>query len=652
MPVIKHSYKDSLINIRYHLLVCFFLVVATATVYWQVKNHEFINLDDEIYVENYYVKKGLTSDGLKWALSLKDKEGTYWHPMTWLSLMLDYHLYGPNPSMHHSISLIIHIVNSLLLLIVLRRMTGALWRSAFVAALFALHPLNVESVAWVTQRPNILSTFFWMLTMLAYAYYTNRPGLFRYLLVVLAFLFGLMAKPLLITLPLVLLLIDYWPLERLRFPILRKTFVFLILEKIPLLAISVGSVFITIKSVGIVVSTETVPMKLRIANALVSYIGYIWKMIWPHNLAIYYPYPSAIPVWKFAGAAFLLICLSVLIIWVLRKQPYLTFGWLWFLGTLVPVIGLVQAGLQPALADRYAYVSFIGLFIMAAWGIPEFLQGWRNSNIGLAILSVALLLILMMTTWLQLRYWKNNITLYEHALKVTSNNDIAHNNLGTALAKDNRIDEAISHFLSAVKIFPDYKKACYNLGLAMLTNGNYEESINYFFRYLKLCPDDAEGYHRIGLAYSNQGKLIESKDYYFKTLDIDPEFEEAHFGLGVIFVSQRNCVDAIKHYSEALRIKPDYVDAHINLGNLFFKNGQLNKAISHYTEALKIEPDSAGAHNGLGAAMVRKGRIEKAIDHFEKALRLKPDYEDAKSNLKNTLAALEKYKEDIVNKIN
>ena len=647
MPAMKKSYKGSLINIRYHLLICFFLVVATATVYYQVKEHEFINLDDELYIENLYVKRGLSLDSVNWAFSFEDKESTYWHPLTWLSLMLDYQLYGPNPGMHHSVSLIIHILNSLFLFIVLRRMTGTLWRSAFVTALFALHPINVESVAWVTQRPNILSTSFWMLTMLAYSYYTHRPGLFRYLLVLIIFILGLMAKPMLITLPFVLLLLDYWPLKRIAFPISRKVLISLVLEKIPLLAISAVSVFITIKSIGAVVSTATVPVKLRIANALVSYVGYIWKMIWPHNLSVYYPYPFAIPPWKFAGAGFLLVCFSVLIIWVLRKQSYLTVGWLWFIGTLVPLIGLVQTGLQPALADRYAYVSFIGLFIMAAWGIPELLRGWRSRKIGLGIFSIALLLILMMTTWLQLGYWKNNLTLYNRALNVTSNNAIAHNNLGTALAKNNRTDEAISHFYAALNIFPGYENACYNLGLALLASGNYDKAIYYFYRYLKLSPYVAKGYHRIGLAYFHQGEIAKSSENYFKALDIDPEFDDAHFGLGINFASQGNYENAIKHYYKVLNINADYIDAHINLGNIFFKNGQFNKAISRYVEALRINPNYVTAYLNLGATMLQKGNTKEAILAFKKAKEIKPD----DINIQNTLMkAIEIEKSKSLNK--
>ena len=563
--------------VRNDVLVCLFILLAIIAIYWPVGNHEFINFDDDIYFNENHVKDGLTLDGFKWAFSFTAKENTYWHPLTWLSFMLSYELYGPNPGMHHSISLIIHIINSLLLFIVLRRMTGALWKSAFVAALFALHPLNVESVAWVTQRPNILSTLFWMLTLLVYSYYTDRPGIFRYLLMVIVFVLGLMAKPMLITLPFVLFLLDYWPLKRLRFPLSQKALLLLILEKIPLIAISMGSVFITIKSIGAVVSTATVPVNLRIANALVSYVGYIWKMIWPHNLSVYYPYPSDIPAWKFAGAGLLLVCLSVFIILILRKQPYLTVGWLWFLGTLVPVIGLIQTGLQPALADRYAYVSFIGLFIMLAWGIPEVLRGWQKSKIVLGIFSIALVLILMMTTWLQLIYWKNSEKLFKHALEVTTKNYVAHNNLGIAFKEKGKLSDAFKHYNMALKIKPDFEIALLNIGVVLANLGYDKEAIKYYIQALKLKPDYLMALVNLGNALLRQGNVEDATGFYFKALKIEPDFAEAYNGLGAVMVRKGMIEKAVEHFKKALQLKPDFEGAKKNLEKTLAAMGNINK---------------------------------------------------------------------------
>ncbi|MCP3872877.1 MAG: tetratricopeptide repeat protein [Desulfobacteraceae bacterium] len=563
-----------LLNIRYDILICLFLLLTTLATYGSVRNHEFVNFDDNIYFDEYHVNEGFTLDGIKWAFSLDDKQGSYWHPLTWFSFMLSHALYGPNPGMHHSISLMIHIANILLLFIVLRRMTGALWKSAFVAALFALHPINVESVAWVTQRPNILSTLFWMLTMLVYSYYTNQPSIFRYLLVVLIFVFGLMAKPMLITLPFVLLLLDYWPLKRFKFPVSRKALLFPILEKIPLIVISMVSVFITIKSIGSVVSTEIVPAKLRIANALVSYAGYIWKMIWPHNLAIYYPYPSTIPVWKIAGAGFVLVCLSVLFIWRFRKQPYLAVGWLWFLGTLVPLIGLVQMGLQPALADRYAYVSFIGLFIILAWGIPDLLKGWRNNETGLGILSIAFLLTLMMTSWLQLGYWANSVTLFKRAADVTTNNYVAHNNLGFTLTAQGKCNDAIKHFKEALRIKPDFETANLNLGIALLAQGKIEKCIEYYEDVLREKPHYATVHNNLGALLLHKGEIDNAINHFREALSLKKNYAEAYNGLGMAMKIKGEINEAILLFQRALTIKPDYVKAQNNLAKTFYERNK------------------------------------------------------------------------------
>jgi len=645
----KNHYNRNIIN-EYRLLICLFLTITILAAYWQVRTHEFVNFDDELYVvDNDHVKNGLNLKGVIWAFGFTGD--TYWHPLTWLSHMMDCQLYGLNPGMHHTTNLILHILNSLLLFLVFKQMTGALWRSAFVAALFALHPINAESVAWVAERKNVLSTFFWMLTMLTYVHYFRRKGLWRYLLILFVFFLGLMCKPMLITLPFVLILLDYWPLQRFAFANLweSRTVFRLVIEKVPLVVLSILSFLVSTLSLQnskITVSVEFIPFMLRIANALISYVKYLGKIIWPQNLIFFYPYPKMIPNWHVLFAGLFLVCITIIVIRAVNKRPYLGVGWFWYIITLIPVSGLIQAGLWPAMADRWAYVPLIGIFVIIAWGISDLLKKWRFKKNMTAIAGIAYILILSFLTWLQVGYWQNSFTLNKHALGIDQSNAVAHLNLGTALAKDNRPNEAISHFLSTLKIYPDHKKAFYNIGLAMLTNGNYEEAIYYFLKYLKLCPDDAKGYQRIGLVYSYKGKINDSKKYYYKALDIDPEFEEAHFGLGVIFASQKKYEDAIKHYSETLRIKPDFITAHINIGNLFLKNGQLKKAISHYSEALKIEPDTVEAHNGLGAVMVHAGRIEKAIDHFKRALLLKPDDKVAQKNLNNLIAAMEKHKED------
>ncbi len=393
-----HLFKseDEAPIMRREILICLFLVLATLTVYWQVGNYEFVNFDDDKYIiENFHVQKGLTRDSVIWAFTATHVSN--WHPLTWLSHMLDFQLYGLNPSGHHLTNVFFHLVNTLLLFLVLKLMTGALWRSGLVAALFAVHPLHVESVVWVAERKDVLSTLFWMLTLWAYLGYTKRPGVKRYLVILLAFALGLMAKPMLVTLPFVLLLLDYWPLKRIELgqsaiglPAASQPSTIankpgaqafrLLLEKTPmfvLAAVSSVVTFIVQKSGGAVGALETYPFKIRMANALLSYVIYLKKMIWPQNLAVFYPHPGqSLPMWQAAGAGLLLVVVSIAVIRAGRRYPYLPVGWLWYVGTLVPVIGLVQVGDQ-AMADRYTYVSLIGLFIVVAWGVPDVARSWR-----------------------------------------------------------------------------------------------------------------------------------------------------------------------------------------------------------------------------------------------------------------------------------
>jgi tetratricopeptide (TPR) repeat protein len=521
--------------------------------------------------------------------------------------------------MHHLTNLLFHLMNTALLLLVLRRMTGTLWRSGFVAALFALHPLHVESVAWVAERKDLLSAFFWLLTMWAYARYAERPGLKRYLPVLLFFGLGLLAKPMVATLPFVLLLLDFWPLGRMQFqqvgndsrPLEPKVSVFrLIWEKIPMFALAAISIVVTFAAQqkgGALKSLEAFPLTTRIANALISYVSYIGKMMWPHNLAVYYPYSGSVPVWQAAGAGLALICLTVLLMWTARKRPYLAVGWLWYLGTLVPVIGLVQVGSQ-AMADRYTYIPLIGLFIVIAWGVPGILAGGRYRRIVLATLTTVLLLGFTMCTWLQVRYWQNSLTIFQHTVNVTTDNHFAHNNLGVALAKGGRLDEAVDHYYVALRIKPNQAEVYNNLGNALEAQGNLDEAIRHYHEALRIKPDNAKAHNNLGNGLARQG----------------------------------NVAEAISHYSEALRIEPDYAGAHYNLGNVLAERGNVDEAINHYNEALRIWPDWAGAHNNLGVALERRGNFKEAIRHYYEALRIKPDYPRAKDNLERALRLMDR----------
>ena len=560
------------------LMTCLILATATLAVYWQVTSHDFINFDDPIYItENPHVRVGLSKKGIIWAFTSFHMGN--WHPITWLSHMLDCQLFRLDAGMHHLTNLLFHTANSILLFVVLRRMTGSIWRSGFVAALFALHPLHVESVAWVAERKDVLSTLFWMLTMWAYVRYSESPGVIRYVLVLVFFALGLMAKPMLVTLPFVLLLIDYWPLARLQLDqfenenniSLRKSILYLISEKVPLFALSGAISVVTVialQKAGGGPSLGDLPLQPRIANALVTFLSYIQKMIWPGDLAVFYPLPRAVPMWKAAGAGLLLTCLSVIFLRAVRSRPYLSVGLLWYLGSLVPVIGVVQGGGQ-AMADRYTYIPLIGLYVMIAWGVPDLVKRWRYNRVLLAASAIMVVLALIICTWRQVQHWKDSITLFRHTLNVTTDNHVAHNNLGVPLDKQGRHKEAIKHYQEALRIKPGWAEAHYNLGVAKAGQGEFEE--------------------------------------------------------------------AIEAYSESIRLEPNSPKTHNNMANALLSLGRVDSAIEHYFEAIKDRPDYANAHSNLGIALARQGNIDEAISHFRAALRINPDDARIRDNLDQAL---------------
>jgi len=471
---------------RTKVLICIFLIVATFCIYSQVQDHEFINFDDNKYIaDNLNVQAGLTIESIKWAFT--PSHTSYWHPMTWLSHMLDYQLYGLHAKGHHLTSLFLHIANALILFIVLSRMTGKLWQSGFVAAMFAFHPLNVESVAWAAERKNVLSTLFWLMTMWAYIHYAEKPTIKSYGLVFLLFAFGLMSKSMLVTLPFVLLLLDYWPLERFKlgrrereFKTAQKDKYFngeksiskLVLEKFPLLILSALCSIMTLilfkkAQGGESVAQDPVSILTILTNVMISYFEYLWKMLWPKGLAILYAHPgNTLAVWKGVLCGIALLVITTISIKLIRKAPYFVVGWFWYLGTLIPVIGFIRTG-HHLIADRYAYLSLIGIFVIIAWGVPELLKEWHYRKNVLKASAGILILTLMPITWIQVSHWKSSITVFKHAIKVTDkkypNFAVAHNNLGIALSAERKIEEAISHFNMAIKINPDFALAQKNL---------------------------------------------------------------------------------------------------------------------------------------------------------------------------------------------
>ncbi len=569
------------------------LALATFAAFEQTCRNGFVVLDDPAYVtENPHVKAGITRKSLIWAFT--SPHSGNWHSLTWLSHMLDCELFGLNPFWHHLTSLLLHIANTLLLFWVLKKMTGALWPAAFVAAAFALHPLHVESVAWVAERKDVLSGFFWILTMAAYIRYAEQPGLGRYLLVLLALCLGLMAKPMLVTLPFVLLLLDYWPLGRLKWRTQmvgqtsqqpksgsvgphQSSLTRLIVEKIPLFVIvAVASVitFIVQQNAGAMPLAKNLPLNIRVANALVSYLGYIVKMFYPVHLAVFYPYPRALYLNR---AVIFLVLISVFALLWIRRRPWMIVGWLWYLGTLVPVIGLVQVGNQ-ALADRYTYVPIIGLFIIIAWGARELLPKWRYQRIGLGLSAAIVVTAMIVCTRLQVSHWQNDITLFGHAVKVTENNFIIHHIYGDMLFRKNRFDEAIIQFNEALRINPNDYEAHNGMGKALLKQGKIEKAVAHLAEALRLKPDDPRTIHSWGLALMAQGNLDEAIVYFNKVLRTE-NWPDVYCNLGLVYTQRRKYDLAIQNYNEALRIDPDFVPAHEGLERTLLQQSNFKQAI-------------------------------------------------------------------------
>lgn len=617
---------------RWHsFFICLFLTVSTLSVYHQVRDFEFVNLDDSVYVsDNEHVTQGLSFKNIRWALTAE--VAANWHPLTIISHMLDCGLYGLNPGHHHLTSLFFHIANSLLLFLVLKRMTGALWQCAFVAALFALHPLHVESVAWVSERKDVLSTFFMMLALWAYARYVERPGVKTYIPVAVFFVLGLMSKPMLVTLPFVLLLLDLWPLNRLQFektigPAYTQEALSLsrlVFEKIPLFALSAASCIVTYlyqQSGGSVVSVFTYPLYKRVVNAFVSYIHYLLKMIWPFKLAAFYPNLDSIPLWQACGAIALFALITFFALRSYKRYPLIFVGWFWYVGTLMPVIGLVQVGEQ-AMADRYTYIPLIGIFIMIAWGVPELLTRFKFKTKLLAALSSIIILVLIPITWLQVGVWANSISLFKHAIKVTDKNYFALNNLAFPLVNQGRIDEAIIHLKEALKIYPGYAKAHYNLGVLLERKGKAENAIRQYLLALRTDPSSKGTHTALGSVLATQGNYEKAIEHLNKGFD-DPV--KALLRMGDVLFSSGHEIEAAHYYALLLEKDPDSLHAHYSLGSIFAKQGDLKKAEVHFKEAIRIDNNFAEGHTNLGYVMLQQGNEDEGIRNFYEAIRIDPE---------------------------
>jgi tetratricopeptide (TPR) repeat protein len=601
------------------LFIAAVLAGLTVGVYAPCVDHPFISFDDLDYVtQNRHVKAGLTTDSVRWAFTTLAYGN--WHPLTWLSLELDCVLYGGlKAGGFHLTNVLLHAANAVLLFLVLARMTSLVWRSAAVAALFAWHPLNVESVAWVAERKGLLSALFWMLTLAAYLYYVRRPGLGRYLLVVLALVLGLMAKPLLLTMPGVLLLLDYWPLARGVSP--RR----LLLEKVPLvLLVLAWSVLAYVAQLrhGAVPSLDSYPWDVRVCNALLSYVAYLGKTFWPTNLAVHYPHPgTAVSVGWALGAGLLLAVFTVLMLGPGRRRPYLAVGWFWYLGTLVPMIGLVQIGAQ-GMADRYAYVPLIGIFLMLSWGAADLATAWRVPRVAVVAAAAAVLVACVALTWIQIGYWKSDQDLWEHALAVTEKNYPAHNNLGVHYYRQGQLVRAREEFEAAAAVNPHGSLCHDNLATLLRDLGRTEEALTEYRKAIELDPREAMFHLHLGNLLRDLGRGPEALAEFRAAAELNPDLAAAHNNVAAALEDLGRTEEALAEYQKAIELDPEYGFPHIGLGNLLSDQGRLEEARDHYRRAVDLDPRNGIAHHNLGMALQAQGRLDEALAEYHTALAL------------------------------
>jgi protein O-mannosyl-transferase len=609
--------------------LCVLLAGATIAFYGPVTHYRFILWDDGDYVtENRDVQDGLAWSTVKWAFTSTDAAN--WHPLTWLSHALDCQFFGLDPAGHHFHNVLLHALNAVLLFLILRRLTARLWPSLLVAALFALHPLNVESVAWVAERKNVLSTLFFLLAIGAYARYAQNPNWRRYLLVAGLFAAGLMAKPMVITLPFVLLLLDYWPLERFSFRASRVSFLRLALEKVPLLLLSAANAWITIvaQRSGYAVRTlAEFPFPIRVENAVLAYGSYLRKTLWPSRLAAFYPHPAhTLTAWQLALPSVVLLAVTALVI-VFRRRRYLPVGWFWFLGTLVPVIGLVQVG-DAAFADRYAYIPVIGLFVMIAWGLDDLAEARQIRVAWRAIPAVSVLTILSLVTLRQIGFWGSEYALWAHTVQVTGQNSYAHLQLGDALmhpatamsahdlaeldTRQKRLDEARRQ----------YEEAIASSGQLTVRDANGNLNLAVTLSSLENVSRLRNQSGAAGLKHNDEALN---------------DCEEALNNLGVIASLEGDSTQAIALWQAAIALVPNYGDALSNLGHELLKTGQHEQAQSHLMKALADNPDRPGTQADLGVLLAERGDFEEARRHLELSLALNPRNAQAEKNLCSVL---------------
>jgi Flp pilus assembly protein TadD len=696
------------------IVLCLLLFGLVVWTFLPSLHGDFIDIDDGVFVgRNTHIN--LTLANVVWAFG--HAFDSNWIPLTLWSFMLDHQLYGLKPWGYHLTNVLLHAVNTVLVFLVLRRMmglrsdksigattpqAGATWRSLMVAALFGLHPLRVESVAWISERKDVLSVTFWMLTLWAYTRYaqsvtsgkcrvtvtgavTAAPLWSRvtchvslcYCLALVFFALGLMSKPMMVTLPCVLLLLDYWPLERWQ----RKNLRGLLLEKVPffLLSAIVSVVTYNTQKNGSMMSNVLTGLTLsfgaRLENAVVSYARYLGKLFWPVDLCALYPYPDHWPTQRILLAGLLALGLSVLVLVLRRRQPFLITGWLWYLGTLVPALGLVPVGPQ-AMADRYIYIPSIGILIIVVWGVCQLTRGWSCQGIGLGAAGGVLALVCIALTRHQIGYWKDDVSVWRHTVALTENNYFAHNclgrawfvqgrldesireiqeavrlkpdfaepycNLGRAYAAQGRVDEALACYQKALEVRPDYVAAHNSLGSLLLQKGQVGQVMIHCQKALELEPDNVTARNNLGFAFSLMGRLDEAAAQLQKVVEIQPDNEVAQNNLGSVLLRMGRVDEAIGHFHSALKLQPNSAETHNNIAGVLFSRGQMDEAIHEFQEAARLQPDGPEIHRNLGYALGRQGRLDEAIRELQEALRLKPDYAEASNNLVIALGMKEK----------
>ncbi len=646
-------------------------MLITFVVFYQTLTSDFLNYDDDYFVtDNHYVQLGLTWQSIKWALTTLYQ--CFWHPMVWLSYLIDRQIFGSGPFGFHLVNLLLHLSNVFLLLIVMARLTGSIWRSAFVAALFGVHPLHVESVAWISERKDVLSTLFWILTMWAYLLYVKQPSLKRYLAILVLFFVGLASKSMLMTLPIILLLFDYWPLKRIDLTQHSwRSFFYgknrhLVFEKLPLLALSIAFGIISIiaqRKGGAMSTLLAVPLWSRVGNAFLAYVKYILKTFWPTDLAAYYPHPGReLPIWQAVVSAGVLICITFLILRAAVRRPYLAVGWLWYVITLIPVIGIIQVG-SFGMADRFTYVPLIGLFIAIAWGVPDLIKGMgiydskeealgvENSFVPFCHYSVlpltafVLVFALSICSWYQVGYWKNSATLFIHALAVTKNNFAAHLNLGIALEMSGKVDEAIKHYYRALEINPQSDKVYNNLGVALEKQGRLQEAIECVKKAVALKPNSPDAHGNLAMMLADAKRFDEAVYHCEELIRLTPDDPIAHWLRGRLYAAMGDPASAEAELRHSIRLQPNFADGHFHLALVLKSMGRDAEAEKEYRMAVQLNPNHSAAHNNLGNMLFSRNDYEGAINEYREAVRSNPQNQQAQNNLAAALLYSGRYPE-------